>query len=115
MLACVTPYAEEVVGIEPDDVTFSVARLFFSYGLVNALFLPLLAGASSALISERPDVVRTLDAVRHFQPSLFFSVPTSFAQLCASGDATDFGSVRLAISAGEPLPEPLYARWKSLT
>lgn len=115
MLACVTPYAEEVVGIEPDDVTFSVARLFFSYGLVNSLFLPLLAGASSALMPERPDVARTLEAVEYFRPTLFFSVPTSYAQLCAAGDALAFASVRLAVSAGEPLPEPLYARWKSLT
>src|SRR5579859_1358385 len=115
MLACVTPYAEEVVAVEPEDVTFSVARLFFSYGLVNSLFLPLLAGASSALIAERPDVTRTLEAVKHFHPTLFFSVPTSYAQLCAAGEGGAFASVRLAVSAGEPLPEPLYTRWKSLT
>jgi len=84
MLACVTPYAEQVVSIEPKDSTFSVARLFFSYGLVNSLFLPLLAGASSVLTQERPDVAHTLDVVRRFRPSLFFSVPTSYAQLCAA-------------------------------
>ncbi|HEX8969674.1 MAG TPA: benzoate-CoA ligase family protein [Chloroflexota bacterium] len=118
MLACVTPFAEEVVGITPDDCTFSVARLFFSYGLVNALFLPLLAGATSVLSAERPDVARTLRVVRRFKPTLFFSVPSSYAQLCAaleSGSDTPFEGVRLAISAGEPLPEPLYTRWKALT
>jgi benzoate-CoA ligase family protein len=115
MLACVTPYAEEVVGMEPEDVTFSVARLFFSYGLVNSLFLPLLAGASAVLTPQRPDVGHILEVVRGFRPTLFFSVPTSYAQLCAAGDTTAFASVRLAISAGEPLPEPLYTRWKSLT
>src|SRR5206468_10847784 len=49
---------------------------------------------------------------------LFFSVPTSYAQLCAAIEGSSerpFASVRLAVSAGEPLPEPLYARWKSLT
>jgi len=115
MLACVTPYAEEVAVIEPEDVTFSVARLFFSYGLVNSLFLPLLAGASTALIAERPDVQHTLDALTQFRPSLFFSVPTSYAQLCAANTLDAFRSVRLAVSAGEPLPEPLYTRWKELT
>jgi benzoate-CoA ligase family protein len=115
MLACVTPYAEEVLGIQPEDITFSVARLFFSYGLVNSLFLPLLTGASSALIAERPDVARTIQAAKQFRPTLFFSVPTSYAQLCAAGEGDAFTSVRLAISAGEPLPEPLYARWKSMT
>src|SRR5262249_21214282 len=58
MLACVTPYAEQVVRMEPDDRAFSVARLFFSYGLVNSLFLPLLAGASAVLTPFRPDVAR---------------------------------------------------------
>jgi benzoate-CoA ligase family protein len=115
MLACVTPYAEEVVRIEPDDITFSVARLFFSYGLVNSLFLPLLAGASAILTPERPDANHVVHAVRQFRPSLFFSVPTSYAQLCATGNSAAFASVRLAVSAGEPLPEPLYARWKALT
>jgi benzoate-CoA ligase family protein len=96
-------------------VTFSVPRLFFSYGLVNSLFLPLLAGASAVLTPHRPDVGHTLEVVRRFRPSLFFSVPTSYAQLCASARAEDFKSLRLAISAGEPLPEPLYARWKAMT
>jgi benzoate-CoA ligase family protein len=118
MLACTAPYAEEVVGISPEDSTFSVARLFFSYGLVNSLFLPFLAGASSVLTAQRPDVGHTLEVVGRFRPTLFFSVPTSYAQLCAAMGASSgrpFASVRLAVSAGEPLPEPLYARWKSLT
>jgi benzoate-CoA ligase family protein len=114
MLACVTPFAQQVVAIEPDDSTFSVARLFFSYGLVNSLFLPLLCGATSVLTPRRPDAAHTLEIVRRHRPSLFFSVPTSYAQLCAAEDHP-FASVRLAISAGEPLPEPLYARWKALT
>jgi benzoate-CoA ligase family protein len=114
MLACVTPFAEQVVGIEPDDSTFSVARLFFSYGLVNSLFLPLLAGATSVLTPRRPDAAHTLEMVRLYNPTLFFSVPTSYAQLCAANEHP-WDSVRLAISAGEPLPESLYTRWKALT
>jgi len=118
MLACVTPYAEEVVGIEPEDVTFSVARLFFSYGLVNSLFLPLLAGASAFVTPERPDVAHILNVVQNYRPTLFFSVPTSYAQICAalqSPGARPFTSVRMAVSAGEPLPEPVYKRWQTLT
>ena len=115
MLACVAPYAEEVVQIEPDDSTFSVARLFFSYGLVNSLFLPLMAGASAVLTPVRPDAAHTFEIMRRFRPTLFFSVPTSYAQLCAGMQDGGFASVRLAVSAGEPLPEPLYRRWKALT
>ena len=115
MLACVSPYAEEVLAIEPEDVCFSVARLFFSYGLVNSLFLPLLAGASSVLTPQHPNVAHTLDVLRAFSPSLLFSVPSSYAQLCAAGEVDAFGSLRLAVSAGEPLPEPLYMKWKAMT
>lgn len=115
MLACVAPYAEQVVHIEPDDSTFSVARLFFSYGLVNSLFLPLLAGATAVLTPQRPDVAHVLEVVGRQRPTLFFSVPTSYAQLCAAAPEGAFASVRLAVSAGEPLPEPLYQRWKALT
>jgi benzoate-CoA ligase len=118
MLACVTPYAEQVVGIGPGDSTFSVPRLFFSYGLVNSLFLPLLAGACAVLTPARPDVAHTLEVVRAKRPSLFFTIPTSIAQLCAAlatSPDRPFASVRLAVSAGEPLPEPLYTRWKSVT
>jgi benzoate-CoA ligase family protein len=115
MLACVTPYAREVLALEPEDSTFSVARLFFSYGLVNSLFLPLMAGASAVLTPSRPDAQHVVEVVRACQPTLFFSVPTSYAQLCASADADAFASVRLAVSAGEPLPPPLLERWRQLT
>jgi benzoate-CoA ligase family protein len=120
MLACVSPYAEEVVSITPDDSTFSVARLFFSYGLVNSLFLPLMAGASVVLIPDRPEPRRILEVMRRHRPTLFFSVPTSLAQVNAAlegGEGRDqpFACLRLAVSAGEPLPEPLYRRWRSLT
>lgn len=120
MLACVAPYAAEVAGITPDDVTFSVAKLFFSYGLVNSLFLPLLAGASVALTPNRPEPHHLLEVVQRHKPTLYFSVPTSYAQVCAAlerGEGGDrpFESVRLAVSAGEPLPAPLYDRWRALT
>src|SRR5262249_12789314 len=120
MLACVTPYAEEVVAIQPADVTFSIARLFFSYGLVNSLFLPLLAGASTALVPTRPTPDTIFDAGRRFRPTLIFVVPPAFAQLCerlAAFHPPDgpFRSVRLAVSAGEVLPVPLYERWRRLT
>lgn len=114
MPQCVQPYAQQVLGITPEDVTFSVPRLFFSYGLVNSLFLPLLNGASAILCAARPDIALTLETVRELRPTLFFSVPTSYAQLVATaGDA--FRSVRLAISAGEPLPAPVYDRWTHAT
>jgi benzoate-CoA ligase len=120
MLACVVPFAEEVVGIGPEDRTLSVARLFFSYGLVNALFLPLLAGASAILVAERPLPATMLRVASTERPTLLFAVPTSYAQLCTSleadpNQAHSLASLRLAITAGEALTESLYHRWRRLT
>jgi benzoate-CoA ligase family protein len=118
MLPVLTPYAQEVVRIDPEDSTFSVAKLFFSYGLGNSLFLPLLAGASVVLTPRRPEPKHVLEIVERFRPTLFFSVPTSYGQLCAALEGrtnTPFGSVRLGVSAGEPLPPTLYRRWTDLT
>jgi benzoate-CoA ligase family protein len=121
MLAVLAPYDEEVLGITPNDVVFSVSRLYFSYGLGNSLFLPLLAGASVVVDPDRPEPAHVVEIVRRYRPSLFFSVPTSYVALCAYLSQPEnrlerpFASVRLALSAGEPLPEPLYRRWVDLT
>lgn len=120
MLACVAPYAEEVLQVNPDDRFFSVARLFFSYGLVNSLYLPLLNGATSVLTPDRPDPATILRIMRVHRPTLLFSVPTSYVQLCAAlekGENADrpFKSLRYSVAAGEPLPAPLYQRWRDLT
>jgi benzoate-CoA ligase family protein len=120
MLACVVPYAEEVLAINADDRILSVPRLFFSYGLVNSLFLPLLTGTPAILIPDRPVGATLVEAIRDCHPTLLFGVPTSFSQLCGmlSGDPTIrplLASVRLAITAGEALSDALYHRWRSLT
>ena len=105
-------YAAQVLGITPDDITFSVAKMFFAYGIGNTVFFPFSVGATTVLEPRRPtpDVVRErLEADR---PTLFFGVPTFYAALTASdvpGEA--FASVRLCASAGEPLPAPLQRRF----
>ena len=105
-------YAAQVLGITPDDTTFSVAKMFFAYGIGNTVFFPLSVGARTVLEPRRPspDVVRErLDQAR---PTLFFGVPTFYAALTASELPDDaFSPVRLCASAGEPLPAPLQKRF----
>ncbi|MGI8528257.1 MAG: benzoate-CoA ligase family protein [Geodermatophilaceae bacterium] len=106
-------YAHQVLGIRSDDVTFSVAKLFFAYGIGNALFFPFSIGATTVLEPRRPTPAAVRERVLAEQPTLFFGVPTFYAALLASDIPDDtFASVRLAASAGEALPAPLLTRFR---
>jgi benzoate-CoA ligase family protein len=105
-------YGREVLGIRRDDVTFSVAKLFFAYGIGNSLFFPFSVGATTVLEGERPSPEGVRRRVEAEQPTLFFAVPTFYAALLGSDlPANTFASVRLAASAGEALPGPLLTRF----
>ncbi|MGP3965159.1 benzoate-CoA ligase family protein [Nonomuraea sp. 3N208] len=105
-------YGHQVLGIRPGDRCFSVARLFFAYGLGNSLFFPLAAGATAILDPARPTPAGVIARVTAERPTLFFAGPTFYAALLAP-DAPDdaFQSVRLAVSAGEALPAEIYRRF----
>jgi benzoate-CoA ligase family protein len=114
MIATSTAYARGVLGLRPDDITFSVSKLFFAFGLGAGMYFPLSVGASTLLFSERPRADLIADAVRRHRPTVFFSVPTFYAALLReadSGAAMDFSSVRLAVSAGEALPAEIFSRF----
>jgi benzoate-CoA ligase family protein len=107
-------YAREVLGITPEDRVFSVAKLFFAYGLGNALTFPFRVGATSILHPGRPDPASVFDVIERERPTLFFGVPTAFAAMLSAADERkpDLSSIRLAASAGEALPAAIYERWK---
>ena len=108
-------YAIPILNISEDDVVFSAAKLFFAYGLGNALTFPMAVGASAILLEGPPEPVRINKIFLEEKPTLFFGVPTLFAMLLASDNlpTKDKHDVRLCISAGEPLPSDLLARWQS--
>lgn len=111
-------YGLEVLGIRPDDRCLSVAKIFFAYGLGNSLYFPAHVGATTALMADRPTPDAIFAAVKHHKPTLFFAVPTAYANLLAAMEAgaeADFSSVRLCVSAGEALPASLFERWKART
>jgi len=105
-------YGRQVLGVRPDDTTFSVAKLFFAYGIGNSVFFPFSVGARTVLERRRPTPDVVAERVQQEQPTLFFAVPTFYAALVSSGLPDDtFAPVRLAVSAGEPLPAPLLERF----
>lgn len=101
-------YGKQVLGITQDDVCFSVAKLFFAYGIGNSLFFPLAAGATTLLMPLRPSVESVGDRLAQGRPTLFFGVPTFYATILNSALPDDaFASVRWGVSAGEALPPAL--------
>ena len=106
-------YGKGVLGLREDDVCFSAAKLFFAYGLGNALTFPMSVGATTLLMAERPtpDAVftRWLGGVAGTKPTVFFGAPTGFAGMLAhpSLPARAQVALRLCSSAGEALPAEL--------
>jgi benzoate-CoA ligase family protein len=116
MVVCCELYAKGILQMKESDRCFSVARLFFAYGLGNAGYFPLGCGASTILSPVRPVPASIYADIERYRPTLFFSVPTNFAALLAhhpkDGPEFDLTSVRHAISAGEALPASLFHRFK---
>ena len=107
-------YGRGLLGLGPDDRVFSAAKLYFAYGLGNALTFPLLLGAEVALLAERPTPEAVFEVLRRARPTVFFGVPTLYAALLAHPELPpDLGAVRLCVSAGEALPAPLWERWRA--
>jgi len=114
-LAAARLMGQGVIGIREDDVAFSAAKLFFSYGMGNAMAFPMSVGATSVLLPQRPTPEAVFAVMRRHRPTIFFGVPTLYASLLAHKDMTrGAGSdrLRLCISAGEALPAALGERWR---
>jgi benzoate-CoA ligase family protein len=106
-------YGGGVLGVTPEDRTYSVAKLFFAYGLGNSAFFPLSVGATTILERARPTPAMIAERVRGTRPTLFFGVPTFYSALLNSDIPDDtFSSVRQGVSAGEPLPPVLFSRFR---
>jgi len=107
-------YAQPVLQITEDDIMFSAAKLFFAYGLANSMNFPLMYGASTVLSDERPTPEMTFRIIEKHRPTIYYGVPTLYAAQCRGleTEKPDLSSLRVCVSAGEPLPAPIFNRWK---
>jgi 4-hydroxybenzoate-CoA ligase len=116
LAATADTYASQVLGIREDDVCLSAAKLFFAYGLGNALTFPMSVGATTVLNSERPTPATMFALMNKYNPSIFFGVPTLFSAMLHDETLKhERGGARLRIcaSAGEALPESVGNAWKA--
>jgi len=109
-------YARSVLHMNERDRCYSVARLFFAYGLGNAGYQPLYCGATTILSPERPTPAGVYADIERYRPTLFYSVPSNYAALLAhhrdGGREFDLSSIRHAVSAGESLPAPIFEQFR---
>jgi 4-hydroxybenzoate-CoA ligase len=116
LAATAETYAKQVLGIREDDVGLSAAKLFFAYGLGNALTFPMSVGATTVLNSERPTPGTMFALMNKYHPSIFFGVPTLFASMLNDDTLKSSGGgnrLRVCTSAGEALPESVGTAWKA--
>jgi len=109
----VETYAKPILGIRESDIVFSAAKLFFAYGLGNALTFPLSVGATTILMAERPTVDAIFTRLVQYRPTVFYGVPTLYASMMAAPQRPARADVALRVctSAGEALPREIGLRF----
>ena len=115
MVVCAELYAKGILGMHSGDRCFSAAKLFFAYGLGNAMYCPFGVGATTVLWPGPPAAANVYAVIERYRPTLLFSVPTNYGMLLAhtrDGHDFDLSSIRYAVSAGESLPPALFERFK---
>ncbi|MEO8875495.1 MAG: benzoate-CoA ligase family protein [Polyangiaceae bacterium] len=105
-------YARGVLGIRQNDIVYSAAKLFFAYGLGNALTFPFSVGATAVLTAERVTSSVVTKIMTTHEPTLFCGVPTLFASLLANDSFAASPKLRASISAGEALPKHVGSAWR---
>jgi 4-hydroxybenzoate-CoA ligase len=110
-------FGQGVLGIAENDVVYSAAKLFFAYGLGNAMTFPLSVGATSVLWPQRPTPDSVLAIMRRHRPNIFYAVPSLYINMLAHkdiGKGAGSDRLRLCVSAGEALPAHIGERWREV-
>ncbi|GAB1381100.1 benzoate-CoA ligase family protein [Pararhodobacter aggregans] len=109
-------FGKHVLRLGPDDLCFSVPKIFFAYGFGNAFTFPFSVGATTVLMPGQPRAEAVIDTIERFRPTVFFGLPTLFTSIARSprAEGADFSSLRQSMSAAEILSEDVYKSWVRL-
>ena len=110
-------FARNVLKLGPDDICFSVPKIFFAYGFGNSITFPFSVGAATLLLPGQPKPAAIFEAIGRYRPTVFFGLPTLYTSLTKAegAAAADFSSLRMALSAAEVLSAEVFNGWKALT
>ena len=118
LMATARLMGQGVLGIHESDVVLSAAKLFFAYGLGNAMSFPMSVGATAILWPERPTPDAMFDLMKRHNPTIFYAVPSLYAGLLAHqriGRGAGSRRLRICVSAGEALPAAIGESWREIT
>jgi benzoate-CoA ligase len=106
-------FAKATMGVNADDLTVSVPKLFFGYATGTNLLFPFAVGGATALFAERSTAEKMFEVIKRYKPTILTTVPTMINAMLNVPDASpaDLLSLRFCYSAGEALPKELYERW----
>ncbi|MGC2714494.1 MAG: benzoate-CoA ligase family protein [Pseudolabrys sp.] len=115
LMATAKLFGQGILGIHENDVVHSASKLFFAYGLGNAMSFPLSVGATAALWPHRPSPEGVFETMRRHRPTIFYGVPSLYTALLShheicKGAGSD--RLRICVSAGEALPAQIGERWR---
>jgi benzoate-CoA ligase family protein len=108
-------FAKRTMGVNENDLTVSVPKLFFGYATGTNLLFPFAVGGATALFAERSTPEKLFEVIERYRPTILTTVPTMINSMLNAPDAAsrDLSSLRFCYSAGEALPVELYERWKT--
>jgi 4-hydroxybenzoate-CoA ligase len=118
LMATAKLFGQGILGITANDVVHSASKLFFAYGLGNAMTFPLSVGAAAVLWPHRPSPEGVFDIMRTHRPTIFYGVPSLYTALLAHkdiGKGAGSDRLRLCVSAGEAMPAHIGERWREVT
>ena len=109
-------FAKRTMGVDENDLTVSVPKLFFGYATGTNLLFPFAVGGATALFAERSTPEKLFEVIERYRPTILTTVPTMINAMLNAADAgrRDLSSIRFCYSAGEALPVELYHRWKEM-
>jgi len=113
-----TAHCDDVVKAGVDDISFSLSKLYFSYGRNNSFDTVFLSGGAVVLFSGMPRPEALFEVIKKYKPTIYYGVPSSYMALIAlidKGYEYDLSSLKACVSAGEALPRVVFDRWRELT
>ena len=107
-------FAKRTIGVNENDLTVSVPKLFFGYATGTNLLFPFAVGGATALFSERSTAEKIFEVIERYRPTILTTVPTMINGMLNAAEAArrDLSCLRFCYSAGEALPVELYRRWR---